>query len=1047
MFWPTELTSIQVLPELPDLKSIYDRKKPQSQEASESIEYRPSSEKDPIIGSVTQPIYTQSYRSHFLKTGLHLPHAILTYRGLYLYDSRTGSPISAHIRSDSSVAKYGSNVKVRVSPCGRVFAVQTSGNVALIYTIRTDLSDHELLTIFNSDGFVLQNGFPLPRYTVGRRKEAYEDSGSNMDDGAANGFVQSLLKAFKPSTENENPVFDFGLRLRLILNVQSRLTDFSFLSSSHLILVNKSPTAFQLVPLGKDSKITYLLAENLKWYPLEDRDADIIDFHYNSDMNCFCWVNTLGKCWLGQVSESSDVTLLVPESLSGTCVYSGPEKAILSLISSSKSLAYVGLHDGKLLIYKIGQQGSPKLLKTIGKPLNAGQLQHFTLSPDENTLVVQYADGWTIYSFLGNLNFSTFEFDPLLISSASDIRFIDYQNILLTHTDRILRLKLTGLNFMSDLSSLTISRPIMASNDIVRVLCASDKPTTARKQKRQPEEETLYNESRFADLWLLQCLPVSFTQRNSQVRASCANSTGSYLCVVGEKDVVVFDCRLHLWKFIDWKQEDILDQTFSGRCHTFYSCLWYRDYLILSSRDDAHISDAYEDPASDPAVYIFPPTCLKPDTEFKLESAIWSFKLPLNEESPHSNVVSVDLDASEAVLVVITDQLSIYTWKLHEKSAGTAPDVGGTLVLEKSCLYQLKQTFKDFGDVPSNVRNVLLVNKSDLLILAGTSLFLVARQAGVAQLSKYHTSLVSNQVEYVQKLDDRTILVFDGSQMLHYRILADDKLGPGIVLGAPVIVSIGNEVEVQKSGACAVETSSVVPYPLSTQPSESTVYGVEVECYSDAKTRLVPTRKNYLDDIIDHQIWANIHVQKSDNTEALGITMVYKKMHRLPYFKYVLELLMVRYMQHAYEEKAFDSKHEYFDRLFELIKMTGKRYEILLNCLKKTEAQHWAVLFDRLGETARDIVDKLLQEEQNYKLSAHYLIIALNGEKHEDQMPKAGIESWSNAKLKAEDAALFRKIVLKLASARDYVTCFEMLHFLKLVDPKTCSEIIRSIEG
>ena len=1044
MFWPTELTSVQVLPELPNLKAIFDKKPVKGPENAKSIEYQPSPEKDPIIGSVTQPVYTESYKKHYARSGLHLPYAILTYRGLYLYDSRTGSPISAHIRSDNSIAKYGSNVKVRVSPCGRIFAVETSGNVALIYTIRTDLSDHEMLTVFNSDGFVLQNGLPLPRYRVVKHDETYEDSGLNLDEGTANGFVQSLLKAFKPSTENETPVTDFGLRLRLILNVQSRLADFFFLSDLHIILVNKSPTAFQVVPLGKDKKITYLLAENLTWYPEEDRNADIIDFHYNYALHCFCWVNSLGKCWLAQVGKSRDITLLEPDALTGTCLYSGSEKAVLTLISNSKGLVYVGLHDGRLLLFKIGNNGSSTLLKTINKPPNAGQLRHFSLSPDENTLIIQYSDGWTIHSFLGNLNFSTFEFDPLLISSPNDIRFIDYQNILLTHADKILRLKLSGLNFMSDLSSLAVNRPILFSADALRLFCGSNR-SSAPDTLKSASEETLYNESRFADSWMLQTLPLAFTQRNSQVRASCANKRGTFFCVVGEKDVIVFDCKLHLWKFLDWKQEDILEQSASGRCHAFFSCLWYQDYLILSAREEVFVAENAEDPTFDPAVYVFPPSCLKSDAEFKIDSTVWNFKLPNAGKGARPNIISVDLDLSQSTLIVTTNEMSIYTWKICEKSTDSVSNVRALLIFEKLSLYQLKDAFKELDNAMCNVRSVLLLRKTDLLILDGTSLFIVSKQAGTAQLSKYHISLVNNQVEYVQKLDQKTFLVFDGSKILHYSVIVDD-LSSGTNLGVPVNINIGNEVESLESGSYDVESSGVTPYPLTTQQSDSTVYGVEVECYSDTKIRLVPTKKNYLDDIIDHQIWANIRVRKSDSMEALGITTVYRKMHKLPHFKYVLELLMVRYIQHVYEKKLFDSEDEYFDRLFELIKMTGKMYEILLNCLKKTEAQYWNVLFEKLGENARDIVGKLLHEDQNYKLSAHYLIIALNGEKHDDKLPKDGIESWSDTKLKAEDALLFRSIVQKLASARDYVTCFEMLHFLKLVDPKACTEVIKSIE-
>lgn len=982
MFWPVSLDTVQRLPETADLELLYKR----AHKDGPEVTYEPSPHLDPIIGSVTSP----GVKTH--KSAC--PYAVLTYRSVYLFDSHSGAPVSAHIRSNDSIAKFGANVKVKVSPNGRNFAVETSGNVVLVYTTRVE-SDEELLTLFDAEGIVLQNGTPIPRYRSGTNAL----NGTQLSSKDAKGFMQNVLTVLLGKGGVENPVYDHSLRLRLILNVQSRLSDFCFLDDTELLLVNSKPRAFQVVKLDgpKDEQIKYLLMDDLKWYPENDSAVGIDEMHYDFVLNCFVWVNELGRCWL----VKRDPTQLL--SLKGAVIYSGKVRAIKSVISHRKNLCYVALEDGTLLIYQMHTDLTASLLKTIQSPLSAAKLCRLALSPHGESLVVQYVNGWSVYSFLGNLNFSTFEYDPLVFSTPGDIRFIDALHLLLATDKNLIRISLGSLNYSHNLTSAAVKRPVIIDSDKLWIFKAYDKKLVDQHHYNYNVNDTTGKET---NIWLVESLPLEFRMRNDGVIRSCtANDDGTKVCVVGARDVVIFDTRSNTWRYLDLAIAGTDDEEDTRTSSYVVACTWWKDYLIVCLRAPKKS-----------ALLAFPPMTFQNDQAFNDGTAVWTFDS--TETKDNESFLNINVDLFRDELMVTTDRLNIYTWKLYLKES---------IRIERSRVYQLEKCFgKQSEIIRDNYRTVVAVGEADLLLLSGTEVFYLRRVRGTETSAFYEARCLTPLAEYVQKLTSALVCIFDGSQLLHYNV----SRGQDLAMISPIKVKVGNDIVSDRPGEYRVNSTGTTPYPLTTMSSKNIVFGMEADCPSNTKIRLETTKRNYLDDLVNHYIESNIRAYAED-PNALGISVVYRKLHRFKEFKFVLELLLMRYIQHSYEDGEFDKNREYFDRLMELIRLTGHEYEIVLKCLRKTEAQYWPVLFSNLDKTPRSIVNELIEEAEDYQLAAHYFTVMLNYEK-DQQLGK-------------DDLELVGNVLRMLVRTRNYETAFELLRFIKLIDDDKCHSIIEKL--
>lgn len=1034
MHWPSSIKQIQKLTEVEPLDNL---KKPNN-----SHTYKPDPHDDEIIDLLTN--YSNG-----------LPYAILTYRSLYIFDWKHKVLVNVHIRSNESVENYGSNISVKLSPNLQTFAVLTDKNTILVYTVKLK-TDTELFSTFNKEGKLLQNGYPITSYQEDPMIYGGIDSKYiNNKDGQGQGIVKNILSSFIGSDDAEAPVFDFGLRLKLILNVVSPVVDYCFTNSIELMLINSQPHAFQVIHLantdnkksekgqvldGSSESIKFALSDEVKWFndPEINGGSEIVGLDYNYDLACFLWWNEGGGLLL--VRKRHDTKQL---HLDATVVYKaikGSAKVVSALTNHFRNTINILLDDGSILIYKLNTDLSCKLLKKIEAPSTSKNPKGIVLHPHGDSILVYYENGWNIYSVLGNLNFSTFEYDSMSISNCKKIQYLNaYELILVNKSNEIILIDLTVCNSGDGFNNLSMKRPLLCDGEKIWIFKAYEKKLIEHYHFNYNINDVTNKET---DLWLAEMLPLKFKVKNTSIRSVSVNDDGNNVCVVGNYDVIVYSIVNRQWKYME-----VIEQSaaFEKSESIINKCIWWKNYLILGA-----VSGTKQEKHSQ--VIIFSTKILEKKVPFSYDFVVWNFEF---EETQYDEYfVNFNVDLHSDILFVMTNELNCYTWNLElttnhvekvrgdQQSSCISEDFltskKSSITLQRSTVYQLKSCFNENDEsIILNFSTILRLSECGLLFLTNTDLYYIKKKRDLNTNSMTNVVyLINDSVEYVHKLNNSLVCLFDGSQLIHYN-LSDDS---DITKLKPIKISTGNEnfsadncVELKYIGVCS--------YPITTIPNQNIMFRIQVDCYNKVKLKLTTNRKNYLEDLINHYILSNMEVKKlEEDSNAMNITTVYAKFSKFKNFKFVMEKLLFHYLHNCYEDKNYDSNDDYFNRLYSLINLTGNPYEIILNCLKKTETHLWTIYFSKAKENPRFIFNKLFTENDSQRLTAHYFIIMMNyeyyGTKTNNKKSKkknkgSKTDSYS---LTSSDQDMVVNILKKLIISKDFETSFELIRFLKVID-------------
>lgn len=1027
MYWPTSISQTQQLPQLKPFEQIPECK---------NHKYDPNPHNDEIITILTN--YTNG-----------LPYVILTYRSIYLYDYTHKTAVNIHVRSNDSIDKFGKNKSLRLSPNQQTFAVMTDKNHVLVYTIQLT-NDNEVLAIQANNGDLFQNGFPITRYQEdGIVYGGIDSKYTEGRDLANHGIVKNLIGSFMSENDDEVPLKDFSLRLKLVLNVASPIVEYCFISSMELMLINTAPHAFQIIQLNSKKvdvnstdNINFILADKVDWFVDSEvnNSSEIVVMDYNYDLDCFLWINEQGDVLL--VKHSGKVADI---RLTAKLVYKASSrdgnKACRVLINHFKNLCYVVLENSEILIYKMQDTFSCDLLKIIGKCLPAKKVRAVNLHPHGDSFTVLFENGWNAYSALGNLNFSTFEYDIQKITNTKSIQFLGANQMIMVNTsNEIIVVDLTVCNAGDGFNSLSMKRPLLYDTDKISVFKAYEKKLVEHHYNNHDitNEET--------NVWLTEMLPVGFRVHNNVIRSCSVSDDGNNICVVGNHDVIIFSYVNQKWKYFEIIQEEV---SFDKVDSAIQKCIWWKNFLILGTNDRKR---------KESRVFVFSERILDPNEGFTVDSIVWSYDL---RDTPFDEYfVNFNIDLFNDTFFVFTSQFNCYTWNLKMKVSVQDKIEGDyaalfaenkslktlkkQIILQRSVVYQLRSCFKEHDDsIILNFGTILKVSETDLILLSNTDLFYIRKGR-----SEYSTTLINSSVEYIYKLSPSLLCLFDGSKLIHYNLSTNTNL----LELKPITINTGNDIVV-KDGVTTVNYSGVCLYPITTISNQNTMFGVEIECFNKIKLQLETSRKNYLSDLVDHYILSNITVKNlEDDSNAINIATVYGKFSVFKNFNYILEKLMVDYLQKCYDDPEYDTEDEYFMRLYDLIILTGKFYEIVLNCLKKTETHFWPIFFTKSKENPRDIVQKLFSESEDQKLTAHYFIIMLNYEKITNSViPGKGKKGkrkgkGNSNKIGVKDQELISNVLKKLILSHDFETSFELVRFLKIVDDNMTHKCLEKLK-
>lgn len=1063
MHWPTSIKEVQKLPEV-DSDLIKD-------------EFPVLPHNDEIIDIITSNLP-------------NFPYVLITFRSIYIYDNRHKTCINIHIRSLKSIELYGSNKSIKISPNQQTFAIKTDKNVILIYIIKfKGGSDSEVLNIYSKTGNLIQNGYPITTYIEDDLVFGGIDSKFVQSNNFKNGKnVINLINSFMSADLNEIPNKDLGLRLKLILNVASPIVEYCFINNLELMLINNKPHAFQIIHLNNsnnhsnntdndnndknnnnnntnNNEINFIIADELDWFkdPEINNNSDILGMEYNYDLDCFLWFNQENNLLLVKKINTNSTDL----ELNGKLVYksnNSNNKIIKSIINHFKNLIYILFEDGEIKILKLLDNFTCRLLKIIKKCTPSNKPKDLILSSNGDSLVVLFENGWNIYSILGNLNFSTFEFELDLdfkinkennknnnkqkvtnFINLKKFKFLNnFEIILVNYENEIILINLLNFNLNEGFNYLNFKRPLLIDNDKIFIFKAYEKKIYEYHHYNYNLNDITNKET---DIWLKEMIPQKFKIHNTIIRSTCISEDGNKICIVGNFDVIVFDNFNKKWSYLENLQDN---KSFEKIEIPIRKCLFWKNYLILGSFNDINNdnNNNHNDKENKrkSEIIIFNDKIFNGD--FNFDNIIWGFNF--NESKTDEIFLNFNIDLNTNELFVITDKLNLYSWKLKIKielkdkikgdyinnnEGNLIEDLSITckkseILIIKSKIFQIQSCFKKNDDsIILNYGTILKINENDLLFLTNTDLYYIK-----SENNEFNTYLISNQIEYVYKLNNSLICLFDGSQLIHYN-LNDDK---NLLNLKPIKINIGNEIiKNEINGDKIIKYNGVCPYPITTIVNQNIYFGIDIENLNMMKMNTI--KSNYLGDLLTHYIISNIEVKDLEyDSNALSLNTVYNKFSKFKNYKFIVEKLMVEYLQKCYDKENYDINNEYFNRLDKLIELSNNYYEILLNVLKKIEIQFWVIYFKKSGQEPRNIVNKLFNQYEDYKLSAHFFIIMLNYENNEDSRNKSCISK--------EDQELIFNIIKKLILSKDFETSFELFRFLKIVDDKMTHECLVSMK-
>ncbi|ODV96640.1 hypothetical protein PACTADRAFT_32140 [Pachysolen tannophilus NRRL Y-2460] len=722
----------------------------------------------------------------------NLPYAVITKKGIYLINAKTNSVIGVHLRSDESLASYGENIKIKRSTSGFNFIVQTSKNFLMIYTI-FDLNENsntnsleEVLTIYSKDqnsSKILQNGFPL----------------QNSNEQNFKSFLTNLFA----KNELEFPNYDFGLRYKIVLKIQSDLLDFIPLQRKQLLLITKEPNALQLIHIGdkhNGSNIEVTLIDELDWYKKDRSQVKYIE--YNTESENLYWVNEKGNVWCVKVLPQNNNAIT---KFSGNCIYESNDEDSPKInkfaINNNFNLITLVTDTCDLLVnkFKDTSRTSIHLIKIIKKLINirSNHILTIKVSPCGTSTILLFDNGWNIYSCFGNLNFSTYDYleedhsklifkDKNWFNSLINCNFSNNNELIFINHKKIFLFNLVKLNSILHQNSLTLKRPILYNNDNISVFRGYEKPLIDYNSS----SEVVNNKEN--ELWYHISLPTTFKLKNNRIVSLTASADGNYLCCIGNKDLIIYNSFSKNWKFLIndyYTTNPIVGEFQEISSNNIIDSLWYQNHLILAIKADENSTfgdinqddnDNLEEENLKPTteLLLFSNLIWNEDTEFNTDLVIWSFGFnnqefinkktnePRPRSKPKEDFLYFNIDNDE--LVVLTTELNCYLFKISKQTdkkhgqglSHTTRSEKAKLALKCERVLSLKKIFNPISKKqqpkfdPKSIKSINKINENDLLILVNGDVIYL--RESIEEEEDLASSVSTSTVDLVHNINNRS---------------------------------------------------------------------------------------------------------------------------------------------------------------------------------------------------------------------------------------------------------------------------------------------------
>ncbi|KAK3337299.1 RIC1-domain-containing protein [Cercophora scortea] len=870
--------------------------------------------------------------------------AVITSTSMTIWQTKPTVVLAVVMRSEASLASYGTNTGLLLRPDAAIFVVHTSLGYLITYSLATDADSRVYKPHFAS------------HTNVQKRRQSH---------AGGPGYIAPDQILWGPG--EGSGARDVSVRFRMVIKVDAGIES-ALALDDELVVATRKPAAVQCIRWTPDSSGSQTSTELLSRMAWLDKKVTVKEMTHDRPMNLSTWITSDGKAYAvqrvtgtgtgtGTQQESDSNDPPDPKKLfKGYCFHvpqNDNEHAARCVINARFSLIAVGCADGTIRVYSAKDySGNIPPSHTHSLPASrgvSGQLTTLSYSPDGYCLFAGFEKGWATWSVYGKTLSNSFNADHAIastngeewISGVIDAAWVGGAcEVLLVGRahEAIWLLEMARSAVTGCYSSANLFRTVLQSTSSVMIYRGYDLPD-------------LTSISAEPCLWHTARIPALYLSNQWPIKCTAISTDGRYVAVAGRRGLAHYSINSGRWKTFANQAMENEFQVRGGLC-------WYQNILVAAVE----------------ANKVF---------ELRLysrEAALDSATVLHSQQMP-APIVLITPSGEDSLLVYTYDNL-LYHFIF-------APVSGSFKLIEVGHI-----AFHGIVRSPARVRGLSwILPESQLLdgdpsqdVAHASVLFLVDGKLVLLRPSiaeghlKYDMRVIVHNIEYYTSMRDQPFLgsiLHPGSRLTN-GTPAEDGLRNSLWIfdGSELKAWADMELVLKgMSGELAKELPPMISipvdfYPLSVLLGKAIVLGVE----SDLIQRRDVNFSFFRFSIRTHLFLPDIlrfYLSTNRPTEALRLAQQHEN---LEYFAHALEVLL----HHVLDEEVDASpppapENAILPRVLSLLSSFKQYLDIVVQCTRKTEVRSWRTLFAYLPPP-QELFEESLQRG-SLKTAGGYLLI------------------------------------------------------------------------
>ncbi|KAK7745391.1 WD40 repeat protein [Cytospora paraplurivora] len=865
--------------------------------------------------------------------------AVITATSMTIWQAKPTVILAVVVRSQASLASYGTNLDLLLRPDSAIFVVRTSLGYLITYSLATDAESRVYKSFFTSHG------------NVQRRRQSHWG-------GPGHAAPDQIL--WGPG-EGQG-VRDISVRFRMVIKVDAGIES-ALALDDEIVVATRKPAAVQCIRWTPDSSGGQTSTELLSRMTWVTKKVTVREMTSDKSMNLSTWITSDGRAYAVQRTpkgqQNPETGEMDPKRLfKGHCFHvpkGDHDRGVHAVVNARFSLIALGCEDGAIRVYTVrdysGNIPASHVHRLSVSTYHAGSLTTLSYSPDGYCLFAGYEKGWATWSVYGKPLSSSFGSDQTLASNngeqwlsgikdaswlggGSEIVLVGMQHAALWQME-MARSAVTGCYSPSNLF-----RTVLQSTTSVMIYRGYD----------LPDMSTISAEP---FLWHTSRIPAGYLLNQWPIRSTVISSDGRYVAVAGRRGLAHYSVNSGRWKtFANAAMENEF-QVRGGMC-------WYQNILVAAVEVDKS----------------FELRLFSREKDLDKASIIYAHSMP-------APVVLMTPTGDDSLLVYTYDNLLYHFIFVPFESAVRLVQVG-------------QIAFHGIVRSPARVRGLSWILPENQIIdgdpsqdvAVATVLFLVDGKLVLLRPSlndegqlKYDMRVIAQNVEYYVSMKDQPFLnpiasargpfpeeeedededlfnslwMFDGGDL---RVWTDMQKVLNAISG-----------ESQRELPTAV-TMSVDFYPLSLLLEKAIILGVEPDLVQRRDVNFsffrFSIRTNlFLPEILRHYLVAG---------KSLAALNLAQQFEHLEYFAHALEVLLHQVLDEEVDMSPSPSpENAILPRVLSLLSSFKEYLDIVVQCTRKTEVRSWRTLFAYLPPP-QELFEESLQRG-SLKTAGGYLLI------------------------------------------------------------------------